>query len=143
MALRETGLSASEASSVLGRQYRTVITTDGIHITSLGKSAYLEARLLDEGVLFVDATNVSPALRGQGISHELFSQTLESVGASQVRSIQSWLTGTNAEIAKSGIARGLSPVEAAALTPRGRTALKFGFNKIDYDPFTGVFSASR
>ncbi len=142
--LRTEGLNASEAYAVIARKFTTSQLPDGTFVTTLGRSAHLEARLLDDGVLFIDKTSVTKSLQGLGVSHELFQQTLSSVGANNVRSVQSYFgPGTNLDVVRAGIERGLTPAQAAALTPRGRTVIRFGFTKIDYDPFTGIFSASR
>jgi predicted GNAT family acetyltransferase len=134
-------LNASDAYAVLARKYSTRQLSDGTVVTSLGRSAHMEARLLDDGVLFIDSTSVAKSLRGRGISHDLFEQTLSQVGRQNVRSVQSYLSNTNLDVVRSGMERGLSASQAAALTPRGRSAIKNGFTNIDYDPFTGIFTA--
>ena len=142
--LRAEGLNATDAYAVLSRKYVTRPLADGTVVTTLGRSAiWRKHRLLDDRVLFVDSTSVAQPLRGQGISHELFERTLSQVGPQNVRSIQSYLSNTNLDVVRVGIERGLTPSQAAALTPRGRTAIKNGFTNISYDPFTGIFNATR
>lgn len=142
--LRSEGLNASEAYAVIARKFKTSRLKDGTVIISLGRSAHIEARLLDDGVLFIDSTSVSKLLRGQGISRDMFERIVSAFESKNIRSIQSYFgPGTNLDVVRAGIDRGLTPAQAAALTPRGRTAIRFGFTKMDYIPFTGIFSASR
>lgn len=124
--------------------YRTRFLDDGTILCHLEGSdeTYLEATSLEPAVLRLDAMRVAPDKRGRGISHELFREVLQAAGGIAVRVIEGWLSGTNAQIARSGMEQGLTNTEAAAQTPLGKTARKFGFVQIEYDAFIGLFRAS-
>jgi len=143
-ALRGEGLKASDAFAVVSGKSSVSQLGDGTVVASLGSSAHLESRLLGDGVLYIDSTFVAGSLRGKGISTDLFNKTLSYVGRQNVRTVQSYFgPGTNLDVVRAGMEAGMTPSQAAALTPRGRTAIQAGFTKIQYDPFTGIFSASR
>lgn len=125
--------------------YRTNFLQDGTILCVLEGSAdtYLEATPLGLGSLRLDAMRVAEGLRGQGISHELFREVLQFAGGAAIHTIEGWLTGTNALAARIGLDKGLSPADAAAAAPLGRTAMKFGFARIEFDSFIGLFRALR
>jgi len=133
--LRSDGLSASDAYTVLSRNFSVSKLGDGTIVTSLGRSAHLEASLLGDGDLNIDSMFVSSSsLRGQGISNELFQKTISSVGAHNVSAVKGYFgPGTNLEVFRSGVASGMTPEAAAASTPLGRTVIKGGFGNIKYD----------
>lgn len=144
MALRAQGLSATDAVAAMSGKVSVAKLSDGTIVASVGKSAHLEARLVGDGVLYIDSTHVASPLRGQGISNQLFRQVLAHAGPQNVKIVRSYFgPGTNRDVVRAGIESGLTPSQAAALTPRGRTVIQSGFTNVQYDPFTGVFSASR
>jgi filamentous hemagglutinin len=69
--------------------------------------------------------------KGKGVGSELISRAVETAGSNNVKSIVGRLGADNKKIFDSGVAQGLSPLEAALKTPAAKIRQNLGFKNIE------------
>ena len=90
--------------------------------------------------LTVDYIEVEEAMRRSGAGGQLVEALVKNAGG-EVRAISGVLVGTNGDVLRAGLSKGLSAVEAARLTPMGKWAESMGMRNIEMDLETMTFKA--
>jgi len=94
-----------------------------------------------KGELQIDMVNVDNALRGQGLYYQMYQRLISEAG--NISSISGDMYFTNALVINDLIARGMTPLQAASMSPAAKARAAAGFSSHTYNEASQTLRSTR